>query len=279
MSSERLRLAVITVAVPGAAAAAHLLPPIWQVVVVGLLLGGVILVSVPRRGCAPSRVARMVAHEVRNPLTSARAHVDLLLAQAAPTEEYRTTLRRAANGIDRAVLLLGESAATAGEPWDPTASRPGEEVDVVTVVTESLRDVAPLAGRRRVSMSLDAPGSACVPGDVRRLHQVVDNLLSNAVKYNDPDGWVDVVITRAEKEVTVRVTNPGSPLAENEVARAFDEEFRGAATASTVSGSGTGLAVVRRIVEAHAGTVELQSEAATRTTTVRVRLPVAPSRS
>lgn len=292
MNSERWRLAVVLTAVPGAAAATLLLPPVWRVVAVALLLAGVLVVSVPPRGRAPHRCsepqpdltantddaarrsARMIAHEVRNPLTSARAHVDLLLAEASLAEEHRRTLGRTAHGIDRAVRLLGE--LTRDESGEPAAPRRSEDVDVVAVVAASLSDIAPLAGRRRVSMSLDSPESACVPGDVLRLHQVVDNLLSNAVKYNDPEGWVDVVITRDDKEVMVQVTNPGVPLEEDEVARAFDDEFRGAATALTVSGSGTGLAVVHRIIQAHDGTVELRSEAATRTTTVCVRLPVAP---
>jgi two-component system, OmpR family, sensor histidine kinase BaeS len=110
-------------------------------------------------------------------------------------------------------------------------------------------------------------------GDARRLEQVVDNLLSNALRYTDPGGRVDLHVRRGVGGCVVEVRDSGIGIAAEDLPHVFDRFWRSDRSRSRATGgSGIGLAVVRELVRAHHGRVELRSELG-RGTTARVVLP------
>ena len=110
-------------------------------------------------------------------------------------------------------------------------------------------------------------------GDGRRLEQVVDNLLSNALRYTDPGGTVELHVRASMGTCIVEVRDTGIGISPEDLPHVFDRFWRSDRSRSRATGgSGIGMAVVRELVRAHHGRVELRSELG-RGTTARVVLP------
>jgi len=106
-----------------------------------------------------------------------------------------------------------------------------------------------------------------------RLQQITSNLLSNAIKYTPAGGSIHVSVKRDEGDAVLRVRDTGIGINPDLVPRMFDLFVQGAPNGS---GLGIGLAVVRRLVEAHSGTLEASSDGPRKGSTFTVRLPRIP---
>ncbi len=117
------------------------------------------------------------------------------------------------------------------------------------------------ATRDGVTLTL-APASQVelVPGDERRVRQVIFNLLSNAVKFTPPGGSVDVSATQVNGEVRVSVADTGPGIAPEDRERIFEEFQQTAAGLEQREGTGLGLALSKRLVELHGGRIWVESE-------------------
>ena len=99
-----------------------------------------------------------------------------------------------------------------------------------------------------------------VDGDRDRLAQVIGNLYSNAIKYSPAGGRIRVELRAANGSVSLAVEDQGMGIAPDDQERVFDKFFRSAEAASTIGGTGLGLAVAREIVETHGGSIDVRSE-------------------
>jgi signal transduction histidine kinase len=104
---------------------------------------------------------------------------------------------------------------------------------------------------------------------------VLNNLLSNAIKYSPRGGVVRVELTTAPDAAWVAVTDSGIGIPAEELESIFEPFRRSSTTRDAIPGVGLGLAVGRRIIEAHGGHIEVQSQLGVGTT-FRVRLPREP---
>jgi two-component system sensor histidine kinase BaeS len=112
-----------------------------------------------------------------------------------------------------------------------------------------------------------------VHADASRLEQIVDNLLSNALRYTDAGGAVRLRVGRRGAHALLEVSDTGIGIAPDELPRVFDRFWRSDRSRSRATGgAGIGLAVVRELVDAHGGDVEVES-APGRGTLFRVTLP------
>jgi len=169
------------------------------------------------------------------------------------------------------VLVMLNTLMDISEAESGTMQLRREPVPLAEVVTRAVdlyRDVADAKG---VALGAVAPPDIVVIADRTRLEQVAANLLDNAVKYTPAGGRVDVEVRRdaAAAVVEVRDTGPGIPG--DELPRIFDRLFRGD-TSRAERGLGLGLSLVKAIVEAHGGAVEVSSERG-RGSVFTVRLP------
>jgi signal transduction histidine kinase len=126
-----------------------------------------------------------------------------------------------------------------------------------------------------LTLDLD-PAAGPILGDAARLEQVVSNLVSNALKFTTAPGRVEVSLRRAGDHVRLVVTDTGCGIPAETLSRVFEEFFQDRrATATAGGGLGLGLAIVRRIVELHGGTVQARSDGPGRGSTFVVELPSA----
>jgi CheY-like chemotaxis protein/anti-sigma regulatory factor (Ser/Thr protein kinase) len=156
-----------------------------------------------------------------------------------------------------------------------------EPVPLAETVREALELVEPLAAAREVTLSADMSAVAKdghVHGDRQRLKQVLLNLLSNAIKYNHTGGRVEVAFAKPSAErVRIVVADTGIGIAPDLLARAFEPFDRLGAEQSEIEGTGLGLALSKRLVEAMGGSITLESEPETGTTvTLELAVAAAP---
>jgi hypothetical protein len=123
---------------------------------------------------------------------------------------------------------------------------------------------------------LNAPASLLFDGDIRRLEQVFLNLLSNAVKFTPEGGRIDVRVGTSDRQVEVHVADTGIGIEPEFLAHVFDR-FRQAdsQTTRTHGGLGLGLSIARNLVDAHGGSISVDSEGRGCGSTFTVTLPLA----
>jgi signal transduction histidine kinase len=204
-----------------------------------------------------------VSHDLRTPLTRLRGTAEMALASppadsARELERCREALAVCVEESDRVLVMLN-ALMDISEAESGTMQLQREVVtlaDVVSRAVDLYRDVAETKG---VTLAADAPDDVVVMADRTRLEQVAANLIDNAVKYTPPGGRVDVEVQRRADAAVLRVKDTGSGIPADELPRIFDRLFRGD-TSRTERGLGLGLSLVKAIVEAHDGTVDVVSE-------------------
>lgn len=215
-----------------------------------------------------------VAHELKNPLTSILAHLELLETTGVPAEAHGSL-----DSIERGALRM-ESViddmlvlARVGDPNNALVAAP---VEMGRLVEEALDLVSIAADHKGLAITYEPPSRPVVAlGERTDLGRVCSNLISNAVKYTPEGRAIDVSLVRRGRDIVFTVTDEGLGISPGDQARLFEEFFRSTNPAAVSQpGNGLGLTIVRRIITRHSGRIELESEL-DRGTTFRVILPAA----
>jgi heavy metal sensor kinase len=210
-----------------------------------------------------------VSHDLRTPLTRLRGTAEMALAGAADVERYREALAECVEETDRVLVMLNTlmdiSEAESGAMQ--LQREPVHLSEIVGRAVDLYRDVADAKG---VTLHV-AADEAVVSADRPRLEQVAANLLDNAVKYTPTGGRVDIDVRREGSAAVLRVADTGPGIPRTELPQIWDRLFRGDAS-RTERGLGLGLSLVKAIVEAHGGTVAVESEPG-RGSTFTVQVP------
>lgn len=219
-----------------------------------------------------------LAHELRNPLAPVRAAVEILRAArpGGPEAGQATAIiERQVSGMARLIDdLMDVSRISQGKF---TLRR--ERVELARVVADAIETSRPLITAAGHDLVVDLPAEPIhLDADPTRLAQVFLNLLNNAAKYTEPGGRIRLSAVHAGEQVAVTVTDSGIGIPANKLAGVFDlfaqvEESR----TRSQGGLGIGLALVRRLVEMHGGTVEATSAGEGQGSSFRVRLATVPA--
>ena len=222
-----------------------------------------------------------ISHELRTPLTSIWAGTQLLLDEipGPVSREQRETLQIMTDSSQRLIhlisTLLDLSKMEAGMMEYRIAP-----TDLKRVAEGSVKKVRLLAEAKHIQILTQSPrGSLRIPVDGARIEQVLDNLLSNALKFS-PEGAAVNLRMESDPEagvVRVAVVDTGAGIPPEDLPHIFERFYQGRRQAgNTVAGSGLGLALAKKVVEAHAGRIWAESELG-KGTTVHVILPLTRS--
>lgn len=214
---------------------------------------------------ARDQVLAVVAHDMRNPLASIAMDAEMLRHLLPPEVGERqiqtvTRIERVAQRVHGLVDDLLEVSRTDRAATLEVSPRP---VTIDAMFAEAEAMLAPLAGARDVALRFEA-GEHTVYADPARVLQVLSNLVGNALKFTPGGGTIDVSAERAGEEVRVRVRDTGAGIAAEALSHIFDPYWQ--ASPSDRTGVGLGLVIARAIVEAHGGTIDVESAAGTGTT-------------
>jgi hypothetical protein len=205
---------------------------------------------------AQRRFAANAAHELRTPLATIRASLDVAVAKPAPVP-VAVVADRLYGQLDQVERLLDGLLVLARAQH---GDLPGTTVlSLDAVVAASLADRAgAVAGRNLTVSHASDPAGAPVAGSAELIRRMVDNVLDNAIIHNDSGGWIQVSVASHEA-VTCLVVDNGGGVMEPGLARELAQPFRrpGADRTSSDRGSGLGLSIVAAIAAAHHGTLEL----------------------
>jgi signal transduction histidine kinase/DNA-binding response OmpR family regulator len=219
-----------------------------------------------------------MSHELRTPLNAIIGFSDLMRGEVAVNGRRLVPLEWVDN-----VLASGQHLLRLINDILDIAKVEAGRLDLDrqdVVLTQAVAEVAgtfrPLVERKRLRLDTRVP-PLTISADPIRLRQILDNLVSNAVKFTPEDGEITVDAARdGEHHVVLSVTDSGVGIAEEDQQRIFEEFQQVGEAAARLGGTGLGLALVRRLVQAHGGTVEVQSSPGVGTR-FTVRLPAAPN--
>jgi signal transduction histidine kinase len=211
-----------------------------------------------------------VSHEFRTPLTSILGYLDLVLDDADELDPAaRSQLDVVRRNAERLLTLVSDLLSVRSGHMEVQP----HPVDLAELVRGSVDSAAPRAAQAGIRLSLDLPDTLQAHADSSRFSQVLDNLISNAIKYSPGGGDVEVAAWREDSEVVCRISDTGMGMTEEDQDQAFAKFFRSRGVRnSTIPGIGLGLPISKAIVEAHGGTITLQS-APGRGTAFTVRMP------
>jgi two-component system sensor histidine kinase/response regulator len=218
--------------------------------------------------------AAIVSHELKAPLGAVQQNLYGLVAELEDrlSEEQLAKFERLKHRIDDLIKLI--------QTWLRAVSVPVAKikesfapVSVATVVAKAADTVQPHAVRKNISIATEvADALPPVQGDEGSLTEALVNLIGNSVKYTRAGGHVRVTAGLESGRLRIAVADDGVGIAPEDLPNVFGDFYRGRAAPAMESGSGLGLALTRRIVEAHEGTISVESEVG-RGTTFTVLLP------
>ena len=224
-----------------------------------------------------SQFFRTAAHELRAPVATMLGRLDILEATLKkvkvdlPTTVSVTAehLRSSALRMQRLVGDLMDSARMDSGEFNLVRR---ENVDLAALITKEISDLAAEAGERNVTITKRVTPGPKVTVDSVRIGQVIANLLSNACRYGKNGGAVMVTADPTRDGWCIRFVDTGIGMDAETVARLGEPLFRAEKAKEHAVGTGLGFAVTKGIVEAHGGTLTVESELDSGTT-VSVLLP------
>jgi heavy metal sensor kinase len=214
------------------------------------------------------------SHELRTPLTIINLETDRALALQRSPEDYERALRVIQSENEYMSRLVNDLLTLARMDAGQTIIK-REELDLSEVALDVIERLAPIAKQRGVLLTSGELPEVKVRGDCQYLEQMITNLVENAIKYaGGPGKFVRVETGRQDDKAWLRVSDNGPGIAADHLPHLFDRFYRvdearersieivdgAAAQAAWLSGSGLGLSIVKWVVQAHSGDVQVQSE-------------------
>jgi len=219
-----------------------------------------------------SRFSADASHELRTPLTIMRGELEAILTQENLEEEemqqIATVLEEAERLTQIVEGLLAISRLEAGE-----TQLDKDPVDLSQLATTTVEQMAPLADDKSLTLEMEAVRDVIVDANEVRLRQVIVNLLDNAIKYTPEGGKIRVEVKADGSEAVVEVIDNGIGISSEALPNIFKRFYRSEQVqARKARGTGLGLSMVHSILEAHGGSVKVESSE-NKGSTFRVSLP------
>lgn len=213
-----------------------------------------------------------VAHELRTPLTSVQGHMEAMLDGIWAMDKDR--LNSCYEEIIRIKKLIGSIEDLSGVENENVLLHK-EDFDLSRLVVRLLNNYENefLSKNIRINYT-EAP--IMIHADEDKMSQVLNNLLSNALKYSKDHGEITIMAEKEGNEIVIRVSDTGIGIAEGDLPLIFERFYRVDKSRSRQSGGiGVGLTITRAIIEAHEGTIRVNSELG-RGSEFIIRLPQRP---
>jgi signal transduction histidine kinase/CRP-like cAMP-binding protein len=200
----------------------------------------------------------IASHDLKAPLAAVQSYLNVILGGfVGEAKKEREMLERSRVRIDELIKLINDLL-------DATRIEKGqivqelEEVNLEEVIQSALEDVRPQAEEKGLIVEAEIPeGLAPIMAAPRRLKQVLTNLLTNAVKFTSSSGKVRLKVTDCKEQIEVVVQDTGVGISKEDLPQIFEEFYR--SKEAEGKGAGLGLAIARKIVEAHGGRIWAES--------------------
>ena len=219
--------------------------------------------------------AAIVSHELKTPLGAIQQNLYVLKAELSGklTENQENRLERMKVRVEDLVKLLNSWLRVISVDINKLKEN-FTEISVLTAITKAIENVEPYAVRKDIEIIRTVEQTLpSINGDEVSLVEALVNLIGNAVKYSYPEGKIYVNAIKKETCVTISIIDNGVGITKEDLPLIFDDFYRGRNAQESASGAGIGLAISRRIIEAHQGSISADSESG-KGTVFTINLPV-----
>lgn len=199
-----------------------------------------------------------VAHDLRTPMTHLRGTAELALQGREEISAYQEALATCMEESGRILNMLS-TLMDISEAETGVMKLDRNTIDLSSIIDDMVELYSYSAEEKNIAITRESGELITISADLNRIRQVIANLLDNAVKYTPREGTITVTVRRQDEEAVVTIQDTGSGIPKKDLPHIWDRLFR-ADQSRSQPGLGLGLGLVRAIVEAHGGHVEVQSE-------------------
>lgn len=199
-----------------------------------------------------------VVHELKSPIAAATSGIELVLGNylGEVKEEILEVLSRVKTRLHESIENINSILRVSRFKL---LNKIEEEELIITDIVQSIIDkIKPVAERKQIQITLSKDGNKIIKGDKVLIELVFSNLIGNAVKYTPKNGEVKISFKDISKELVVEIKDNGIGIPKNDLEKIFDEYYR-ASNVKNIEGTGTGLSLVKQIIETHRGKIEIAS--------------------
>ena len=209
-------------------------------------------------------IITMVSHQLRGPLTAIQQYFEVILAGMAGTvdDKPREMIRKAGERLNGLMSLINDWLDLARIDQGRLVGKL-KPLDPGKMMRKLVEFMTPLAKEFEVTLEWSGPAGPNfeVLGDEETLEQVFTNLISNAIAYNKPQGRVRIGLGEDPDFVVIEVQDTGIGISQEHLPFIFDQFFQvSRREGKKMKGSGLGLSIAKKIVEAHGGRIDVSSE-------------------
>jgi signal transduction histidine kinase len=199
----------------------------------------------------------IVSHQLRTPIACIQGYVDLILDDQVPDEQTQREFLQIIDRQTEKITLLVNNVLNISRLDAASLDLRVDSVQLADVVATAVHKLQGLAHEKQITLDMHLPaGLPLVAGDPNWLEQVVANLVDNAIKYTPNQGQVTLSACQRGKEIAVEVKDTGMGIPPESLSHLFTRFYRVPdGKDSRPAGTGLGLYIARRIVEAHGGRI------------------------
>jgi signal transduction histidine kinase len=209
-----------------------------------------------------------LSHELRKPLTSIKLNIQGILDHVIPPQEEKACLEIAAAESERLRALIDNTIQSASDPAQWPQNR--QNIDLGRLVRATARQMSLSCQDKRLRITVDGPESLLIDADDGQLRQVLINLLDNAGRFAPTGSAITISLARDAGRAIVSVTDQGPGIDPAILPRLFKEPIKRPGS----PGSGLGLYLCQRLIDAHGGAIEAK-RASDGGACIRFSLPIA----
>jgi len=199
-----------------------------------------------------------VAHDLRTPMARLRGTAELALQTPEDAEAAREALADAMEESERVLTMLN-TLMDISEAETGTMKLALEKINLPDIIRAVIDLYDIIAEEKKITIQANLPDELRIEADRVRIQQALANLIDNAIKYTPPGGLVEVSAEQNDQQAIIHVKDTGMGIATEDLPRIWDRLYRGDKSRSQ-KGLGLGLCLVKAVLEAHHGKVEVTSQ-------------------
>jgi two-component system sensor histidine kinase/response regulator len=201
----------------------------------------------------------MVSHQLKVPLVAVQQYFEVILGGMAGrvNEQQKQMIERSHTRIAELLKLIDDWLSFSRIDSRMIA-RWFSEFDVVELIRSIIEFLVPIAHERKVCLAFENKDACVMVAHKDFIREALINLINNAIIYNKENGEVRINVGKTASTIAIQIRDTGIGIAEDVLPNIFDEFYRDKRVKLTL-GSGLGLSIVKRIIEAHHGTITVQS--------------------
>ncbi len=199
-----------------------------------------------------------VAHDLRTPLARLRCTAEMALRSEQNQDPSREALADCVEEADRILTMLN-TLMDISEAETGAMKLHLEEINISDLIKDTVELYAHVAEDKKVSLHTSSPHDVFLTADANRMRQVMANLLDNAIKYSSSGGRIDLDAFQRDHQAVITIKDTGTGISSEDAQKIWNRLYRGDQSRSQ-RGLGLGLSLVKAVVQAHKGRIEVSSE-------------------